>query len=245
MRTLSISILSLAALFFSITNANADVTVQLANQGIELRYPKNVRLLNVLQDSKKNSDITPYTFASKLFDSAQQASTEQLLASTIARLKLLAENPIYTSQADKLIKQLSQFSYGYRLNVPLELDRIRLNSDLNPLLSGDYELYEVSRPNTVTLFGVLNQSVELEHSASKTVHDYLEQVQPEAKANNSVATIIYPNGQLLETGYAYWNNQFTSIPPGSFIFLGFSASDDLQELENNIIHLLASIKGKK
>lgn len=53
MRTLSISILSLAALFFSITNANADVTVQLANQGIELRYPENVRLLNVLQDSKK------------------------------------------------------------------------------------------------------------------------------------------------------------------------------------------------
>lgn len=96
--------------------------------------------------------------------------------------------------------------------MPLELDRIRLNSDLNPLLSGDYELYEVSRPNAVTLFGVLNQSVELEHSASKTVHDYLEQVQPEAKANNSVATIIYPNGQLLETGYAYWNNQFTSIP---------------------------------
>ncbi|HFQ5158166.1 TPA: capsule biosynthesis GfcC family protein [Vibrio vulnificus] len=226
--------------------------VVLLNHGLQLNYPQPVRLEQVLLDAQQqnrqqndssNAQALSFHEGFQLFNLDKQAEADAQLQHVRQQLIELAKDEDYRQASQLLLTLLEKHQYGYRENINLDIDAVRLKADLNPALPGHYALKQASRENKVLLLGLIDQKT-VPFSADLDVADYIATSTLNNNGNKSEAWVIAPNGNSSKVGYSYWNNQHMSVLPGSTIFIGFNASnDELQALESDIVKLLGMIKG--
>ncbi|ELH4810938.1 capsule biosynthesis GfcC family protein [Vibrio vulnificus] len=226
--------------------------VILLNHGLQLNYPQPVRLEQVLWDAQQqnrqqndssNAQALSFHEGFQLFNLNKQAEADTLLQNVRQQLLELAKNEDYRRASQLLLTLVEKYQYGYREDINLDIDAVRLKTDLNPALPGHYALKQASRENKVFLLGLIDPKT-VPFSADLDVADYITTSTLNNNGNKSEAWVIAPNGNSRKVGYSYWNNQHMSVLPGSTIFIGFNSSnDELQALESDIVKLLGMIKG--
>ncbi|MCG9683974.1 capsule biosynthesis GfcC family protein [Vibrio sp. Isolate23] len=222
----------------------ANVTVELPSEQIVMDYTAPIRLERALADTIEHSQRnTPFSYPinNALFNLDKQRvanNKKQAALNLIDKLKQ-QEAELYESLGI-LREQVKTWQIGYRENLSLDLDFIRLTPSANPMLTGHYQFEYPERPTTITLEGLFFSPTMPEVKPNWTVKDYLSTSRVLSSANNSHAWVIYPDGHYKQVGFAYWNDEKTPLPPGSSIFLGFNnPSKELSQLEQEIVSLIA------
>lgn len=222
--------------------------VVLLNHGLQLSYPQPVRLEQVLLDAEQQNRLQQKQALSfhqgfQLFNLDKQAEVEALVHLVRQQLTQLAEDKRYRDVSQRWLTKLEQTQFGYRETVNLDLDAVRLKAELNPALPGNYALKQTARPNKVLVTGLVKEQT-LPFSAQLNVADYIAASALLDNGSRSEAWLIAPNGESHNVGYGIWNNQHSTVVPGSTIFIGFNSPDDkLEALERNMVKLLGMIKG--
>ncbi len=220
--------------------------VELPSEHIALKYSQSVRLHQVLSDSMvhlKSRFPMSYPLANQLFNLDREPEAFSAKLSALDSLSNLDSTKSLQVASGILIEQIKRWDVGYREFVPLDLDVVRDQPSFNPLLTGNYELLIPQRENKVLIEGLVYSPKIVNFSSRSTVASVLNQLTPLSVANSSHAWVIYPDGNYSRVGYAYWNDEETSLAPGSVIFLGFdSESSELEALELQIVKLISMRK---
>ena len=228
---------------FSDAIANT-VKLELPSEQLVIDYTAPVRLERAIADTvlhSENNAPFSYPLNNALFNIDKQRvanNKKQAVLNLIDKLKA-QESTLYESLGI-LHEQVKTWPVGYRENVSLDLDFVRLTPSANPMLSGHYQFEYPDRPTNIHLEGLFFSTTMPEARPDWTVKDYLSTSRVLSSASNSYAWVIYPDGNYKQVGFAYWNDENTSIPPGSSIFLGFNnPSTELSQLEQDIVSLIA------
>ncbi len=233
-------------MLFSVSEAVAQsLVVSIPDEKIQLEYPQPVRLEKVLADTidknPANSPLT-YSIANQLFDQNRKQQALALKTSVLQRLSNIDSS--LHNEAQTLSKQIQSWDVGYRLFIPLDYDQTRLMPEFNPMLKGQYELLMPKRDNNVLIEGLISSPKTMPLSTFKSIAELSSQVSRLPNADKSHLWVIYPDGKIIRTGYAYWNKEHIQLAPNSRVFFGFSSeSESITSLEKDIITLLSMRKG--
>lgn len=259
------TLLAIALLFAPQVLANDNETVGTANttsaqaftievfnsrhqaEHLLLNYPQSVRLEQVLADTVANLALLP---------TAQQNINQSIYwtgaglykkfphpnkANVINQLDKVSElvDADEKSSFQQLATQLSQFDIGERVFTPLDYDIVRIDKASNPLISESLSVVLPSRPDSVWVLGAVNTNGKQSWLSRTNASDYLEHVGHTANGNNSVATVIQPDGVVEQHPIAYWNKSHKDIAPGAIVYLGFdNLPTGYTSLNDEIINLL-------
>ena len=160
-----------------------------------------------------------------LTDSAAKAEADDDVAATIKSVR----------------QQLLNLNITGRLPVKLDPDFVRVDENSNPPLVGDYTLYTVQRPVTITLLGAVSGAGQLPWQAGRSVTDYLQDHPRLAGADKNNVMVITPEGETVVAPVALWNKRHVEPPPGSQLWLGFSAHvlpEKYADLNDQIVSVL-------
>ncbi|HAX7236336.1 TPA: capsule biosynthesis GfcC D2 domain-containing protein, partial [Escherichia coli] len=138
-------------------------------------------------------------------------------------------------------QQLLNLNITGRLPVKLDPDFVRVDENSNPPLVGDYTLYTVQRPVTITLLGAVSGAGQLPWQAGRSVTDYLQDHPRLAGADKNNVMVITPEGETVVAPVALWNKRHVEPPPGSQLWLGFSAHvlpEKYADLNDQIVSVL-------
>lgn len=138
-------------------------------------------------------------------------------------------------------QQLLNLNITGRLPVKLDPDFVRVDENSNPPLVGDYTLYTVQRPVTITLLGAVSGAEQLPWQAGRSVTDYLQDHPRLAGADKNNVIVITPEGETVVAPVALWNKRHVEPPPGSQLWLGFSAHvlpEKYADLNDQIVSVL-------
>lgn len=228
---------------FSNAIANT-VKLELPSEQLVIDYTAPIRLERAIADTVLHSENNipfSYPLNNALFNIDKQRvanNKKQAVLNLIDKLKA-QESTLYESLGI-LREQVKIWPVGYRENISLDLDFVRLTPSANPMLSGHYQFEYPDRPTNIHLEGLFFSTTMPEARPDWTVKDYLSTSRVLSSASNSYAWVIYPDGNYKHVGFAYWNDEHTPVPPGSSIFLGFNnPSTELSQLEQDIVSLLA------
>ena len=233
--------LSLATLSFSIQAI--ELIADIPKEHVSLQYSQPVRLTKVLDDiqSKITSDINAFPIASQLFDNRKQKEAQTLQNSVLARLQLIKTTTDYP--VEQLIADIKQWNTSYRLNTSLDYDAIRMNPELDPLLSGHFELTFPQRDRKVELIGLIKRPTRVSITDYSSIAALMRDMATLPHADPSFVWVVYPDGYAERVGYAYWNNAATRLTSNSTIYVGFNSdSDPIISLEKDIIKLISMRK---
>ncbi|MFS2224084.1 capsule biosynthesis GfcC D2 domain-containing protein [Pantoea sp. B65] len=177
--------------------------------------------------------------AERLATAAAQQQYQQLMA----RLKAYRDD----SDGDKaaainnVIQQLSAVKVTGRQFVNLDPDWVRVRPVENRRLEGEYDVYTLAKPNSVTLFGAISGSGKVSWQPGVETRDYFDGHERLAGAERNIALVIAPSGEVREVPIAYWNHRHVEVEPGSTIYLGFSSwslPGAYEDLNQQIISVL-------
>lgn len=243
-------LITLASVLLPIFAASADgLKVELISQGTTLQYEDAQRLEAVLSDAIAHSQtLSPVTYplANQLFNRDKQATAQQLKSDVLQQLEQRKQHTGDEASMDILIEQVKRWTVGYREPLSLDIDKVRIQAEHNPLLTGAYELITPQREEHIQVEGLLFRPQTLAFTSANTLSEALAQTDLLSSANNSYAWVIYPDGHYIKAGYAYWNNENTHLTPGTIVFVGFNSDDnELQRLEENIVKLISMRKGSQ
>ncbi|EEV5569793.1 TPA: capsule biosynthesis GfcC family protein [Escherichia coli] len=169
----------------------------------------------------------------------------QLVTQPQLRDRLWWPGALLTDSAAATIKsvrqQLLNLNITGRLPVKLDPDFVRVDENSNPPLVGDYTLYTVQRPVTITLLGAVSGAGQLPWQAGRSVTDYLQDHPRLAGADKNNVMVITPEGETVVAPVALWNKRHVEPPPGSQLWLGFSAHvlpEKYADLNDQIVSVL-------
>ncbi|NRB69665.1 MAG: capsule biosynthesis GfcC family protein [Vibrio sp.] len=222
----------------------SSVKVELPSEQLVIDYTAPVRLERAIVDTilhSENNAPFSYPLNNALFNIDKQRvanNKKQAVLNLLDKLKK-QDSALYESLGI-LYEQVKTWPVGYRENLALDLDFIRLTPSANPMLSGHYQFEYLDRPKTINIEGLVFSTSRPDAKPDWTVKDYLSTSRVLSSASNSYAWVIYPDGNYKQVGFAYWNDENTPLPPGSSIFLGFNnPSTELSQLEQGIVSLIA------
>lgn len=225
----------------------SSLSLTIPSEQITLNYDAPARLEQVMTDvvhhTKSRSPIL-YPIAIQLFDLERESDAQTLKQRVMKELGQIANaDTSLKSSVGILIEQIKRWDVGYRENLTLDIDRIRLQPKANPMIVGRYELLLPKRSKVVTFGGLLFSPQQVSLQAEQKLSDYLKQVNMLSSAHPSYAWVVYPDGHYKRVGYSYWNDESTSLTPGSYVFLGFnSESEHLLRIEEQIVKLVTMRK---
>ncbi len=181
--------------------------------------------------------------AEKLATAAAIQQQQQVLA----RLKAWS-NELHadgdSSQAaavDNVWQQVAAIKVTGRQFTNLDPDWVRLRPEANRRLEGDYSVYTLQKPTTITLAGALSGSGKTSWQPGRSVVDYLQNHDHLSGAEHNFAVLIGANGDVSEVPVAYWNRRHVEPGAGSIIYLGFSSwalPGDAEDLNQQIVSVL-------
>lgn len=168
------------------------------------------------------------------------AGAEQQHHKLLASLSRFAaqENTDEAAAINSLRQQLQTIKVTGRQFVDLDPDWVRVRPKFNVPLQGDYSLWAGTRPDTLTLMGLVSSPGVKPYVAGRSVAEYLDEVQRLSGADRSYAWVIYPDGKTEKAPVAYWNQRHVEPLPGSIIFIGFADrifDADFNELNEQIL----------
>lgn len=218
---------------------------------ISLQYSQPVRLSQILDDSLTNlgklpvatSDNGIYWTGAALFSLLRHPGQAEL-ARQFALLSVQRAKSADASLLASMALWLEEQPIGKRLFLPLDIDAVRIVSDNNPLLRGNdfntpLNLVLPARPDHVWVIGAVDTVGKQPWQERKNARDYLQLAGISPAGNNSIATVIQPDGKVEQHPIAYWNTNHRDIAPGAAIYLEF---DDLPagftHLNDEVVDLL-------
>ncbi|PSU29841.1 capsule biosynthesis GfcC family protein [Photobacterium lutimaris] len=219
---------------------------------LQLYYPQPVRLEQILIGTVANLSLLPKA----QLPTAQQEPEQSIYwtgtgiykhfphpnkANVISQLEKVSElvDADENSGFQQLATQLSQFEIGERVFTPLDYDLVRINKASNPLVSEPMTLVLPSRPDSVWVLGAVQHNSEQPWATRSSASQYLKLVGTTSYGDNSIATVIQPDGVIEQHPIAYWNKGHKDIAPGAIIYLGFNnLPAGYQSLNDEIINLL-------
>ncbi|MEF1171093.1 capsule biosynthesis GfcC family protein [Vibrio sinaloensis] len=227
-----------------------ELSVSLPGDQLALEYPHPVRIEQVFTDVialQGATQPTIYPLANQLFNLDKQFQADVEKQEVLEQLKALADRQVISAEAAGVLKQqIQSWDVAYREKIDLDFDQIRTDAADNPMLQGNYELMTPKRTRTLSFEGALYTPQNVEFDESLSLSDYLSRLNLLKSAAPSYAWVIYPDGNFVRSGYAYWNSQNTSLTPGSVIFIGFNSSNkEVQQLEQQIVQLITMRRSAK
>jgi len=138
-------------------------------------------------------------------------------------------------------QQIASLKVTGRLQVNLDPDWVRVAPKANRRLAGEYSVYTLAKPTSVTLSGAVDSAGTVPWVAGRTVADYLESRAHQSGAERDTAQLISPTGKVSDVPVAYWNRRHVEAEAGSIIFVGFSSwtlPGHLADLNQQIVSVL-------
>ncbi|RJX67161.1 hypothetical protein DZ860_19285 [Vibrio sinensis] len=225
------------------------VRVELPIQNQTFVYKQNIRLDQLISTVWTNSPsnaplILPLGF--QLFDKNKNAEALELKQKVIERLQYVQKSDDTLAQSAQLLQQqIQHWDVGYRLNISLDYDLVRLFTKNNPVMDGDFELITPIRKESVFIEGLLFKPHSAPLSSTKPLHDYLSDAYLLSSAHQSYVWVIYPDGKYKRVGYAAWNEESINLTPNTSIFIGMDSDTPAwSELEEDIVKLITMRKAQ-
>jgi len=220
-----------------IASADANVTVKINSEIYS--YVSEPRLLEVLEPVALKQNW--YWPSAKLFR-AEQSAVQQRRNEIFQHLSELSQsNADKSAEFETLIGQLRDWQLAERvlLNIDFELTRFSLQH--NPKFeSGAYLMSLTSRPNTLYVFGAVNEDFKLPLPNNQCLRDTLAGTQKLSIADKNVVYLILPSGSFQKVPIAYWNHQCVIAPPGALIYVPIAEnqwSEQMSSLNQSIASL--------
>lgn len=172
-----------------------------------------------------------------------QSQQQQLLARLRGWSAALRadDNAEKAAVVDNLMQQLGAMQVTGRQFAVLDPDWVRMRPTANRTLEGDYSVYTLQKPNTVTVVGLVENSGKTPWMPGYTVSDYLGERARLSGAERNVALLISPAGEVQQVPVAYWNRRHIEPMPGSTIYVGFSSwslPGEFDDLNQQIVSVL-------
>ncbi|QGU89281.1 capsule biosynthesis GfcC D2 domain-containing protein [Erwinia sorbitola] len=120
-------------------------------------------------------------------------------------------------------QQIAGLKVTGRQIVNLDPDWVRLRPQANRTLEGEYSLYTLEKPTSITLAGAVEKSGKTPWAAGRSVVEYLDAHPRMEGGERNIAQVISPGGEVTEVPVAYWNRRHYEPQPGSILFVGFSS----------------------
>lgn len=142
---------------------------------------------------------------------------------------------------DNLRQQIAAVRVTGRQIVNLDPDWVRMRPAENRRLEGDYSVYTLHKPVTLTLAGLITDSGKTSWQPGRSVVDYLDAHDRLSGAERNTAVLISPEGRVTEVPVAYWNRRHAEPEAGSTIYVGFSSwslPGDYDDLNQQIVSVL-------
>lgn len=185
----------------------------------------------------------PGTVISEKLATAAAVQQQQLL---LARLKGWSSELRADDDADKaavvdyLLQQLAAIKVTGRQMVNLDPDWVRVRPGANRRLEGDYSIYTLQKPDSLTIAGLASGSGKTPWLPGRSVVDYLDDHANLSGAERNFITLISPDGSVQKVPVAYWNRRQVEPEAGSIIYVGFSSWSlpDGADLNQQIISVL-------
>ncbi len=221
----------------------AELSVLLPNQGVRLDYPQPVRLETVLKDVQKQAQakqVRLEPIQAQLFDSKKQVIVDEMKQQVLSQLSDLAQiKPELDTQS--ISEQINVSKFHYREFTSLDYDVVQSQRKGNPLLTGSYQLNIAPRINNIYFLGAVKKAEEVKQHAQWFLADYFDMlgnIKSEA-AYDGTATIIQPDGKVMEAQYGAWNFKPHFIAPGAIIYIPIkSLPSELETLNQLIVQLV-------
>ncbi|MGX1923798.1 capsule biosynthesis GfcC family protein [Vibrio sp. NH-7] len=227
-----------------------ELSISLPGDQLALEYPHPVRIEQVFTDVialQGATQPTVYPLANQLFNLDKQFQADIEKQDVLEKLQALVDGQVISEEVAGVFKQqIQSWTVAYREKIDLDFDQIRTDAADNPMLQGNYELITPERTRTISFEGALYTPQDVEFDESLSLSGYLSRLNLLKTAHPSYAWVIYPDGNFVRSGYAYWNSQNTSLTPGSVIIIGFNSSNkEVQQLEQQIVQLITMRKSAK
>jgi len=227
--------------FFAFANA---LTINLTEYSVNLSYPQAYRLHQVISDTNslvvKNQSPAPYWLGAQLIQPNLNEDIEIEKSKILEKLQYLAKyHPEFTLKADSIRTVIDTNHFNHRYFISLDNDKIRLESQLNPLLKGTYKLITPPRPRQVFVIGTLQAITSVTHQNGAIPLAYLDAVSLPSGSDITHVFIIQPDGHVISYSNPTWQNNKSYLAPGAIILSGFqSLPDEYALLNRQIAELL-------
>ncbi|CAO98154.1 capsule biosynthesis GfcC D2 domain-containing protein [Erwinia tasmaniensis] len=123
---------------------------------------------------------------------------------------------------DNVRRQIAVLKVTGRQFVNLDPDWVRLRPQANRRLQGEYSVYTLNEPTSITLAGAIESTGKVPWAAGRSAVEYLAAHPRMSGAERSTALLISPGGEVTEIPVAYWNRRHVEPQAGSTLFIGFS-----------------------
>lgn len=228
------------------------VEVQLAGeriQPIRIQLADGARLeqlVTQLPSALLNDVYWPASRISTPALDAQMQQEQAALVATLQQMMLSAERqhqPELAYNSRMLLQLLSSLTVAGRLDTQLDPDWVRIRSELNPPLAGNYRLWLARRHPVVEFYGLVSGPDVVPLQPGQGVDAYLNTRELFSGADREWVYLCQPDGQVQRVPVAYWNRLHREPMPGAALFVGF-AEDALPphhaDLNRRIATLIAA-----
>ncbi|OCH36716.1 capsule biosynthesis GfcC D2 domain-containing protein [Aliivibrio fischeri] len=248
MHFLSSFVFSLLLSASTVTYASSTqaVSVTLPNQNLVLNYSQPIRLDQAILDA--NAQVNFYSLGAVLSDNQLQKDIDNLRNNSIEQLSSLSrETSLFSASnefkrsATQIISQLEHHTFVGRIFSPLDLDLIRINEKLNPILNADYQLFVHPRPTSVSFFGAIDSetSISVPFIEHASIDDYLDSLPLSSTADTSTVYVIQPDGVVQTTEFSVWQNKPAYLAPGASVYIPLGGlPSGFSSLNTSIVQLL-------
>ncbi|ART81797.1 hypothetical protein CBP31_03480 [Oceanisphaera profunda] len=141
----------------------------------------------------------------------------------------------------ELIAQLKTLPLVARQPVNLDIDQVRLQARLNPLLSGAYQLHLPPRSNVVWTQGLVHLAGKRPFVGGGFAYDYGRRLTLLPGAEKQQIWVIQPDGQVMSSPVDPFAPVFVGVAPGATLYVGFaSLPAQFANLNQRIMTLFAN-----
>ncbi|HBH66071.1 MAG TPA: hypothetical protein DD850_12385 [Erwinia persicina] len=150
---------------------------------------------------------------------------QQLLARLQAwRDELKSDNDAQQAAVvENVRQQIAGVKVTGRQKVNLDPDWVRLRPQANRTLQGEYSVYTLAKPTSITLAGAVEKAGKTPWAAGRSAVEYLDAHPRMSGGERNIAQVISPGGEVTDVPVAYWNRRHYEPQPGSILFVGFSS----------------------
>ena len=240
------SVFALMLLLSGSVAASSHVVVETNGKSESIRLPNDAHLADLLTHAHIPADT--YWSTARIATAASQAQVDaerQALLHELEMLEYQWHNEGETRNAyavRELRVELAAVKLIGRLPVTLDPDWVRIRSEDNSLLQGEYRLVLPARPTTLIVLGLVNGNLRPLIKPGQVIADYIDgECLPAGEC--AWGYLIQSDGTIEKVGLEYWNRQHREADPGAVLFVGFD-NDQLPEpyrdLNSRIAHLLTN-----
>ena len=235
------SLLGFSLLSFSLSASPfKSLEVSVENTNISLQYDRPQRLLQVLSDSHQYIDYSPYTLGASLVikNSKIGFKKKENLINKI-NLNYKANDKVETK--NNLLSILEKHNFKKREEITLDLEKIQLDKNSNPIIQGKYELMLPRTPNYIIVIDPSNSKdlIKLPLKYNYDFEDYINFYKDGFNIKNKIKsekiTIVQADKETIIPKVSYWNDKNYYLSPGAFIYIGIESSP---QINSDFIDLL-------